>query len=79
MKEVSARLKHSIRRFPAFEKLHPFEQSVLDLAVGAHNYRRILDNIDSLRKKTVKVWQFLVQYCRFDVVQSCQHLVMATY
>lgn len=55
MKEVSARLKHCVGNFPSFENLHPFEQSVLDLAVGVHNYRRILNNAESLRKEAVKV------------------------
>lgn len=62
MKEVSSRLKSSVSKFPTFEHLHPFEQSVLDLAVGAHNYRRILANTEVLRKKAVKVCSGLL--CR---------------
>ena len=55
MKEVSARFKTFITGFPRFERLHPFEKSVLDLAVGEANYKRILGNADKLRRRAVKV------------------------
>lgn len=58
IKEITGRLKTCIKGFPRFEGLHPFEKSVLDLAVGEANYKRILGNVDKLRKKTVKVLQF---------------------
>lgn len=58
IKEITGRLKTCIKGFPRFERLHPFEKSVLDLAVGEANYKRILGNVDKLRKKTVKVLQF---------------------
>lgn len=76
MKEVSARLKHCVGRFPTFENLHPFEQSVLDLAVGVHNYRRILDNAESLRKETVKVRpaSLAVLVIESYVLQFCGHI-----
>lgn len=55
IKEITARFKMFITGFPRFEKLHPFEKSVLDLAVGEANYKRILGNADKLRRQAVKV------------------------
>eukprot|EP00892_Ulva_mutabilis_P010762 jgi/Ulvmu1/8058/UM004_0295.1 len=55
IKEITARFKTFISGFPRFERLHPFEKSVLDLAVGEGNYKRILGNADKLRRKAMKV------------------------
>lgn len=55
VKEISARFKTFNSRFPRFEALHPFEKSVLNLAVGEANYQRILGNADKLRRRVVKV------------------------
>lgn len=57
IKEITGRLKTCINGFPSFERLHPFEKSVLDLAVGEANYKRILGNVDKLRRQAVKVLQ----------------------
>lgn len=55
MKGVTARLNVYLRDFPAYDSLHPFEKSLLDLSVGVENYARIVNNVDKLRKSVIKV------------------------
>lgn len=55
MKGIATRLKGYTRAFPVFDSLHPFEQSLMQLSVGAANYNRIVGNFDKLRKAVNQV------------------------
>jgi GTP1/Obg family GTP-binding protein len=55
LKGITTRLRRYCTAYPSFERLHPFEMSLLDLSVGRDNYWRILNNIDKLRKSINQV------------------------
>jgi GTP1/Obg family GTP-binding protein len=55
MKGITKRLNVYLSQYPAFDDLHPFEQSLLDLSVGTANYERILKNVDKVRKSVNQV------------------------
>ncbi|KAG1665231.1 hypothetical protein FOA52_011419 [Chlamydomonas sp. UWO 241] len=50
MKELSVPLTRFLGAFPKYESLHPFEQALLQLTVGAAQYVGTLAKVDSLRK-----------------------------
>lgn len=50
MKELSVPLTRYVGAFPQYQRLHPFEQALLELTVGRGNYETILAKVDSLRK-----------------------------
>jgi GTP1/Obg family GTP-binding protein len=55
MKGITKRLSVCLSKYPSFNDLHPFEQSLLNLSVGSANYERILKNVDRVRKSVNQV------------------------
>eukprot|EP00955_Chlamydomonas_euryale_P105647 365655-Chlamydomonas_euryale.AAC.5 len=66
MKELSVPLTRYLAAFPAFERLHPFEQALLELTVGRDKYINVLS----------KVWQGMCvggggRRCRQQLFGAC--------
>lgn len=55
MKELTLPLNRYLKEFPAIEKLHKFEEALLDLTVTSERYNKVLGRILQLRKTTTLV------------------------
>jgi nucleolar GTP-binding protein len=55
MKELAAPLASYERGFPPPQRLHPFEQALLELTVGPGTYERALARVGAVRKASVEV------------------------
>ena len=53
-KEVAVPLGHYMKGFPPLQRLHPFEQAMLELTCGRSPYERALARVDSLRKSILE-------------------------
>ena len=53
-KEVAVPLGTYMKGFPPVQRLHPFEQAMLDLTWGTQTYERVLSKVDSLRKSVLQ-------------------------
>lgn len=53
-KEVAVPLGMYMKSFPAVQRLHPFEQAMLELTWGTQTYERVLAKVDSLRKSILQ-------------------------
>ncbi|KAK9816846.1 hypothetical protein WJX72_006009 [[Myrmecia] bisecta] len=49
-KEIAVPLGQYVRGFPPIERLHPFEQALLELTLGGNTYQTTLARVDVLRK-----------------------------
>ena len=56
-KEVAVPLGQYMKGFPPLQRLHPFEQAMLELTCGRNPYERALAKVDSLRKSILEVRQ----------------------
>eukprot|EP00271_Cylindrocystis_brebissonii_P019362 TRINITY_DN5859_c0_g1_i1.p1 TRINITY_DN5859_c0_g1~~TRINITY_DN5859_c0_g1_i1.p1 ORF type:complete len:498 (-),score=78.76 TRINITY_DN5859_c0_g1_i1:970-2463(-) len=54
-KELAAPLATYVKRFPAKERLHPFERELLELTLGVGKYEETLQRVDALRKRILHV------------------------
>ena len=53
-KEVAVPLGMYMKSFPAVQRLHPFEQAMLELTWGTQTYEKVLGKVDSLRKSILQ-------------------------
>ena len=53
-KEVAVPLGTYMKGFPPVQRLHPFEQAMLELTWGTQTYERVLSKVDSLRKSILE-------------------------
>lgn len=53
-KEIAVPLGQYIKGFPPLQRLHPFEQAMLELTCGRNPYERALAKLDSLRKSILE-------------------------
>ncbi|KAL0037960.1 hypothetical protein WJX79_007430 [Trebouxia sp. C0005] len=54
-KEVAVPLGTYMKGFPSVQRLHPFEQAMLELTWGTQTYEKVLTKVDSLRKSILEV------------------------
>ena len=54
-KEIAVPLGAVVKGFPACSRMHPFEQALLDLTIGAGVYEKRLQQLDNLRKSCLQV------------------------
>ncbi len=54
-KEVAVPLGAYVKGFPPVQRLHPFEQAMLELTWGTQTYEKVLCKVDSLRKSVLEV------------------------
>jgi nucleolar GTP-binding protein len=57
-KEVAVPLGKYMKGFPEVSKLHPFEQALLELTLGAGTYENTLARVNTLRKSVLEVRSF---------------------
>ena len=43
-----------MKSFPTVQRLHPFEQAMLELTWGTQTYEKVLSKVDSLRKSILQ-------------------------
>ena len=53
-KEVAVPLGVYMKSFPTVQRLHPFEQAMLELTWGTQPYEKVLGKVDSLRKSILQ-------------------------
>lgn len=53
-KEVAVPLGTYMKGFPSVQRLHPFEQAMLELTWGTKTYEKVLTKVDSLRKSVLE-------------------------
>ena len=53
-KEVAVPLGTYMKGFPPVQRLHPFEQAMLELTWGTQTYEKVLTKVDSLRKSILE-------------------------
>ena len=53
-KEVAVPLGVYMKSFPTVQRLHPFEQAMLELTWGTQTYEKVLSKVDSLRKSILQ-------------------------
>lgn len=53
-KEVAVPLGVYMKGFPTVQRLHPFEQAMLELTWGTQTYEKVLSKVDSLRKSILQ-------------------------
>lgn len=54
-KEVAVPLGTYMKGFPSVQRLHSFEQAMLELTWGTQTYEKVLTKVDSLRKSILEV------------------------
>ena len=59
-KEVAVPLGVYMKGFPAVQRLHPFEQAMLELTSGTQAYEKVLSKVDSLRKSVLQACLLLL-------------------
>ncbi|KAJ7545018.1 hypothetical protein O6H91_09G103200 [Diphasiastrum complanatum] len=63
MKELSVPLRIYLQEFPERERLHLYEQSLLELTLGEGKYEEVLENVDAIRKKILNVGKNYASVC----------------
>ena len=53
-KEVAVPLGTYMKGFPPVQRLHPFEQAMLELTWGTQTYEKVLTKVDLLRKSILE-------------------------
>ncbi len=59
-KEVAVPLGTYMKGFPPVQRLHPFEQAMLELTWGTQTYEKVLTKVDSLRKSILEASRVFV-------------------
>lgn len=59
-KEVAVPLGVYMKGFPTVQRLHPFEQAMLELTSGTQAYEKVLSKVDSLRKSILQACLFFL-------------------
>ncbi len=59
-KEVAVPLGTYMKGFPSVQRLHPFEQAMLELTWGTQTYEKVLTKVDSLRKSILEASRVFV-------------------
>lgn len=77
-KELSGPLGNYVRKFPRADRLHAYEQAVLNLTLGEGGYEEALGGVDALRKRVLDVGKScasLINKVRFSYSTCFQEMV----
>ena len=75
--EFAVPLGHYIKGFPPLQRLHPFEQAMLELTCGRNPYERALAKVDSLRKSILEVRYIIQQSDSQSVSQPVEGVLLS--